>query len=550
MKRKACVSNVGNINLAFKLADRELGVRKRSCMPSRIPPRLVVPLERILDYDCAILSSVILGFTRDGRHLLAYRVSSSVGRSNNADVDQYTLEWWEFSLSNRLRKVAESPMLCSYSGESQLSYFETSSHLGLHVLESPDSHCFVCCGVEKYGSDEPGSKGVHISIVPSPFETGSSGGKQHEFVAAYHFSFNSYMQRPQLTQESLLVVSETDQDSFRCYPLAGAEEDERDGEACVGGGLSNFATIETEEEKVHSRSRPHKNITPSASSSSYVLIINAAESVHTLRFSVSKDSSSATSCMVVGDGNVGAVDEESVEETSSNGADENPSSLFSGQTGEWLMCAKRTFRRTRKRTLDESAGMGFPTSQSFPAVHVHGSRSFNVDVQVRLEMRRLQSVHRGLRLCDYSVRVVRSHFASSTALPEAIVAVVLQMSDGNTRFQRSILYAVDFDSCDLVETVTVSNAADWQHLLGSKTMASFSMLVRKLKAQSEDRFLDRMAAAVSAFVSRSLCQPRSLSRIAMIHNNLPVLTQKSRPAIRSPVAPILVAALSSSFRGP
>ena len=72
-----------------------------------IPPRLTIPVERVIDDARKMLSCVLLGFTADGDHLVSY---SAEGGENFS----FELQIWKFQPGARARLLARSGSIALY----------------------------------------------------------------------------------------------------------------------------------------------------------------------------------------------------------------------------------------------------------------------------------------------------------------------------------------------------------------------------------------------------------------------------------------------------
>ena len=75
-----------------------------------IPPRLTIPVERVIDDARKMLSCVLLGFTADGDHLVSY---SAEGGENFS----FELQIWKFQPGARARLLATTPLFESDMGD-------------------------------------------------------------------------------------------------------------------------------------------------------------------------------------------------------------------------------------------------------------------------------------------------------------------------------------------------------------------------------------------------------------------------------------------------
>ncbi len=87
------------------LARREVGCRGRAALgapyaPGSAPPRLRVPITRLLDAARALLRCILLGFSRDGEHLLCYAQRSG----------EYALHVFRFSAGAPAQLAAVVPL--------------------------------------------------------------------------------------------------------------------------------------------------------------------------------------------------------------------------------------------------------------------------------------------------------------------------------------------------------------------------------------------------------------------------------------------------------
>lgn len=106
---------------------------------TQIPPSLRVPIRDIVDQGDALLTCVLLGFSRDGTKLLSYTNQPTVASDGQGG---WCLQIWDFRPGRRTRRLYNVPLFRSAS-ESQLSSRADDSpgsasgqHLRLTIQES------------------------------------------------------------------------------------------------------------------------------------------------------------------------------------------------------------------------------------------------------------------------------------------------------------------------------------------------------------------------------------------------------------------------------
>lgn len=197
-----------------------------------IPPRLTLPVERIVDDARAMLRCVLLGFTADGDHLVSYSASGESG---------YALQIWRFRVGARATLLATTPLFDA--DERALRWdendgFDGGDGIRVCVCESWDRSTLVIHGEERRleGSEDGAStsasgevrraKRCFVTVLPSPASV-----KPGTAIAATHMSYLSAAHSPFHASWSGIVP-----------PAKPSERelDERSAEVCGNNHESNI----------------------------------------------------------------------------------------------------------------------------------------------------------------------------------------------------------------------------------------------------------------------------------------------------------------------
>ena len=165
-----------------RLGAREISIASRDRDHEHfrsIPPRLTVPIERVIDRDRKMLSCVLLGFLADGDHLVSY---STRGVD---DGDELQLQIWTFRPGRRAELLATSPLFESEGGDFRRSWRERrrwaltraefgemgpETHMLVQVCESWDRKTLVVHGElgERGYDGKLRAKKCCVTVLPSP----------------------------------------------------------------------------------------------------------------------------------------------------------------------------------------------------------------------------------------------------------------------------------------------------------------------------------------------------------------------------------------------
>ena len=107
-------------------------------------------ITRKLSNSSAFFSHIILGFTRDGQHLISYQCRVDA-------LHTYSLHWWRFNLRSPLRHVHYEEL---FRGE------KIEQDLHLIVCQTPDDGSVVVLG-STLGLAEDDCRSCYISVLPS-----------------------------------------------------------------------------------------------------------------------------------------------------------------------------------------------------------------------------------------------------------------------------------------------------------------------------------------------------------------------------------------------
>ena len=160
-------------NIAAKLYQRSIegpltsrsGVLSGRLHDVRLP-RLGVDLESILDVEKEIVHHVILGFTRDGHHLLSYSARHDLTNAFEGRRMEgcFLLHWWKFDQRRRLKNLACCRI---FTGE-----FTGCDEPLLVVCEDADLNWIVAFGM--FPSDSNMTDSIHecfATVAPNPVKS-------------------------------------------------------------------------------------------------------------------------------------------------------------------------------------------------------------------------------------------------------------------------------------------------------------------------------------------------------------------------------------------
>ena len=180
-----------------RILARETGARALSklCF-ARVPPRLCVPVERVVDERRRMLECVLLGFLSDGDHVVSYACGER----------GFELQIWSFRPGARATLAATTPIFESESGDfgrgrtfddlETLAGRDPGGRVRVHVCESWDRSTLVVHGEERSaeGEDVSGrrqAKRCAVTVLPSPASV-----KRGTLIAPTHISYVSAAQSP------------------------------------------------------------------------------------------------------------------------------------------------------------------------------------------------------------------------------------------------------------------------------------------------------------------------------------------------------------------
>lgn len=161
------------------LAEREAGTTPTARPYSRAPPRLRFPILSLVDEGRRLLSSVLLGYSGDGRRLFAY---------STAPGGCHTLLVFAFAEPSRL--LASVPLFrdgagCHRGSQPAFTGLE-SPPLLISTAESPDGSMLVVHGEEgPLGEEDEDTRVGLVTALPWPHDGCSAA------VLAFHFSYRS-----------------------------------------------------------------------------------------------------------------------------------------------------------------------------------------------------------------------------------------------------------------------------------------------------------------------------------------------------------------------
>ena len=191
-----------------RLHARALGARSAAQSNSRIfravPPRLCVPVERVVDAPRRMLECVLLGFLSSGDHVVSYRETERGGCE---------LEIWSFQPNARAELIATTPLFdCDGFGELHrgngggmrdsgalegvMGPRDPGGGIRVHVCESWDGSTLIAHGEIRSGSSEefPGrrpAKRCAVTVLPNPASV-----RRGTSIAATHMSYVSAAHSP------------------------------------------------------------------------------------------------------------------------------------------------------------------------------------------------------------------------------------------------------------------------------------------------------------------------------------------------------------------
>ena len=184
-----------------------------------IPPRLTIPVERVIDDARKMLSCVLLGFTADGDHLVSY---SAEGGENFS----FELQIWKFQPGARARLLATTPLFESDMGDfgrgmrglsedfgGAFADAPTEANVRVHVCESWDRSTLVVHGeARRHGGEDGDGRGriakkCCVTVLPSPASV-----KPGTAIAATHMSYVSAALSPFHPSWSGVTPAATPQD--------------------------------------------------------------------------------------------------------------------------------------------------------------------------------------------------------------------------------------------------------------------------------------------------------------------------------------------------
>jgi len=75
--------------------------------PAQVPPALQISIETLVDDERALLSAVLLGFTRSGDHLVSY----------TSGEDGWQLQLWSFTPGMRCKRLYNVPLFIAQADD-------------------------------------------------------------------------------------------------------------------------------------------------------------------------------------------------------------------------------------------------------------------------------------------------------------------------------------------------------------------------------------------------------------------------------------------------
>ncbi|KAK9803572.1 hypothetical protein WJX72_001301 [[Myrmecia] bisecta] len=134
---------------------------------TQVPIRLQIPIETVLDDQRAMLSCVLLGFTRDGDHLISY-TSTPVAAADN--LEGYHLQVWRFSMTDRIERLSNIPLFQAGSAgrpdEHAELFGDTADAKRVTVCETADSQFLIVHGRSAEAVPDGQEAVNHLTIIP------------------------------------------------------------------------------------------------------------------------------------------------------------------------------------------------------------------------------------------------------------------------------------------------------------------------------------------------------------------------------------------------
>ncbi|GMH37260.1 hypothetical protein BSKO_05133 [Bryopsis sp. KO-2023] len=152
-----------SVNIVDRLARRQDGERETSPFFRKTPRRLLFPVEDIVDAKGALLECIILGFTRDGDHLISYK-------RRDSETPDYSLQLWKFVPCQPVELAIEIPLFKTSRPFQELRMDEmviSEEHMSIAVHEVVHSTFLIVHGLPPSCSRECYEPPVHhITIIP------------------------------------------------------------------------------------------------------------------------------------------------------------------------------------------------------------------------------------------------------------------------------------------------------------------------------------------------------------------------------------------------
>lgn len=151
------------VNIIDRLAERQIGERNSGLFFHKTPDRLIFPLEDLVDARQELLECIVLGFTRNGDHLISYK-------RNNSN-HSYSLQLWKFTPHQPVTLAIEVPLfggLYPAAGTMGEEPMFLEDHMRIAMHEVVDSTFLIVHGMDSARSTlewdiEPAH---HITIIP------------------------------------------------------------------------------------------------------------------------------------------------------------------------------------------------------------------------------------------------------------------------------------------------------------------------------------------------------------------------------------------------
>ncbi|PSC76438.1 hypothetical protein C2E20_0265 [Micractinium conductrix] len=155
-----------------------------------VPASCQTPIETLLDAAGELKSAVLLGFTRDGCHLVSYTVHPVAAADG---VDGYSLQLWSFHQGQRCRRLWSVPLFRTPTYLEALEdeeEFMGGDDMLLTVAEAPDSSLLVVHG--RSADPTEASSRDHklpnfLTLIPGPLHAGAAQLKPLHL--SYHTCF-------------------------------------------------------------------------------------------------------------------------------------------------------------------------------------------------------------------------------------------------------------------------------------------------------------------------------------------------------------------------